>query len=158
VQEWANEPNIGTSIHILRMIQATLCVTSKWLFHIVAMSIPEVILYPITFHHMLKLTNMPGLSGALKSETIKRRNQQNSTNIYVTFWAWLAQFLTNVLDLILLHILYGQYIFYHSLFAYLHLTLNFTIMPLFYIIVADEQLKTAIFTKQYKEVIKILFT
>ena len=95
-------------------------------------------------------------SRALKSETMKRRNQQNTMNIYATFWAWLAQFFTNILDLFLLHVFYGQHIFVHAVFAYLHLTLNFNILPLFYIIVADEQLKAAIFAKQYKEVVRIL--
>ena len=47
-------------------------------------------------------------SRALKSETMKRRNQQNTMNIYATFWAWLAQFFTNILDLFLLHVFYGQ--------------------------------------------------
>jgi hypothetical protein len=158
VQIWANELDIGIIIRVLRMTQAMLCIGSNWFFHFIVMSIPEAILYPITFHRMFYLTNTPTLSGALKSETIKRRNQQNTINIYVTFWAWLAQFFTNILNLILLHILYGQYVFLHGLFATLHLTLNFIILPLFYIIAADEQLKTAIYAKQYKEVVRILLT
>ena len=30
-------------------------------------------------------------------DVIKRRQKQNLTNIYMTFWAWLAQFLTNII-------------------------------------------------------------
>lgn len=110
---------------LLRLTQYAMCICSKYLFYIVLLSIPEAILYPITFRKMIKLTNLSGLAGALKSETIKRRSQQNTMNIYVTFWAWLAQFLTNMFDLTLLTAFYGQHVFLHALFALLHLSLNF---------------------------------
>lgn len=89
---------------------------------------------------------------------MKRRNQQNTMNIYATFLVWLVQFLTNILAMFLLHVFYGQHIFAQAVVAVLHLTLNFDILPLFYVTLADEQLKAAIFAKDYKEVVRIVFS
>lgn len=122
---WAKEPNLTSFMYILRMTHYVFCICSKSFFYFVLLSIPEAILYPMTFHQMIKLTNTKGLSGALKSDTIKRRNQQNTMNIRVTFFAWLAQFFTNMVDFTMLHAFYGQHIFLHGLFALLHLSLNF---------------------------------
>jgi hypothetical protein len=93
-----------------------------------------------------------------RSEAIKRRKQQNTLNIYLTFWAWLAQFLTNMFNIVLIQAFFGKNVFVHAICALLHLTLNFNVLPFFYVVFADENIKTAIYYKEYKEVIKLFLT
>jgi hypothetical protein len=150
--------NVHSLEFVLRAFVLGCCLTSKWFFYLVILSIPEIILYPITFHRIIKVTNTTASTGSLRSDVIKRRKQQNAFNIYVTFWAWLAQFLTNMLDLALIHAFFGKNVFLHSICALLHLTLNFNVLPFFYIVAADEQVKAAIYCKQYKDAAKLFLT
>jgi hypothetical protein len=78
---------------------------------------------------------------------IKRRKRRNTLNIYLTFWAWLAQFTTNLVCLVLVSFFFGTHVFLHSLLALLNLTLNFTVLPIFYIVMADETIKSVLVGK-----------
>ena len=92
------------------------------------------------------------------TEAIKRRKQQNTLNIYLTFWAWVAQFFTNMFNLVLIHAFFGKNIFAHAISALFHLTLNFNVLPFFYMVFADESIKAAIYYKQYKEVLRLFLS
>ena len=120
------------------------------------LGIPEIGLYSVTFAHIILHTNKTALAGILNPEVIKRRRQKNILNIMMTFWVWLVQFFTNIIYLIIMHVFYGKIRFYHSLLAVFTICLNFTILPLFYIVMADEDLKFAVLNKEYLTVIKLL--
>jgi hypothetical protein len=50
------------------------------------------------------VNNSTAQSGLLKPEVIKRRKQQNTLNIYMTFWVGAIQFLTNTLIVVFLKV------------------------------------------------------
>lgn len=124
------------------------CKTSIYLTQIIMLGLPEMILYFSTFRHIKKHNQETALSGIISEDTIKRRKQQNKLNIMVTFWAWIAQLITNFIYLILMNFFFAKSRFYHTLLANCTICLNFNILPLFYIIMADDDLKTAIQNKR----------
>ena len=148
VAEWANEPSRGSLDFFLRNAWSIGCLISKNIFYIITSGILELILYAITFRRIRANTNKIASTGILRSKVIKRRRQQNSINIYMTFWAWLVQFFTSMFVLVLLKVAFGRSPFFHSMVALMHLTLNFNILPFFYIVLADEKIKQAI-AKRY---------
>ena len=118
--------------------------------------LPEMVLYYNTFRHVLRHNKKTALSGIISEDTVKKRKQQNKLNIMVTFWAWLAQLFTNIIYLLLMIVFYGKARFYHILLAICTICLNFNILPLFYIIMADNDLKSVIQEKDFIGIIKLL--
>jgi hypothetical protein len=118
-------------------------------------SLPEIILYSLTFIHIFCHTNRTALSGILRPEVIKRRKQQNSLNLMMTFWTWLAQFITNFVYILVLKVFYGKNRFDQLVLASFTISLNFIILPLFYVTLADDDFKSAILRKDYLSIVKI---
>jgi hypothetical protein len=121
------------------------------------LSLPEKLLYLITFRQITKQTNETISSGVLKPEVIKTRRRQNTLNIYMTFWTWIIQFMTNLVFMILATILPGTTKFKHLLSAVLHLILSFNVMPILYISFADEDIKSALAERQFFVALKLFF-
>ena len=154
---WAFEPNINDFEQIFRVILLSSCWMTKGIYWIAMLSLPEIVLYYITFEHIKIHTNRTELSGILNPEVMNRRKQKNTLNIIMTFWAWLAQFATNITYVIVLKLFFGKYRFFQALFAAFTVSLNFNIMPLFYIALADEDLKSAILRKEYSTAARLFF-
>ena len=92
-------------------------------------------------------------------EVIKRRRQQTSLNINVTFISCVAQFLTNIIFLILMKGFFGKSKFYHALFALVTTSFNFNVLPIFYIFMTDDQLKRAIqYRKSFIDILTVFFS
>jgi hypothetical protein len=156
-ERWAFEPNINEVEQALRILLLSSCLITKAIYWIAMLSLPEIILYCITFLHIKVHTNRTELSGILNPETINRRKQKNTLNIIMTFWAWLAQFATNITYIIVLKLFFGKHRFFQALFAEFTVCLNFNILPLFYIALADEDLKSAILKKEYSMAARLFF-
>jgi hypothetical protein len=95
------------------------------------------------------------ITGLLNPEIIKNRKQKNNLNIIMTFWVWFAQFVNNIIYMVLIKMFLGKVRFYHSLLAVLTIFVNFNVLPLFYIVIADEDFKMAIVQKEYLIVAKL---
>jgi cytochrome bd-type quinol oxidase subunit 1 len=54
-------------------------------------------------------------------------------------------------------VFYGKVRFYHHLFVILTIGLNFNVLPLFYIVLADNQFKTFLLNRDYYNMIKLFF-
>ena len=91
-------------------------------------------------------------------DVIKRRQKQNLTNIYMTFWAWLAQFLTNIILVLAVRIFYGQNQFVYQLLGLLTIFFNFNVLPFVYIILANEKFKKAFVDKKCGSLLKLFFS
>ena len=87
----------------------------------------------------------------------QRRRKQNNLNIYMTFWAWLAQFFTNITFLVLTNVFYGKSKYGQAVFNILHLNLNFNVLPILYFMLAEDSIKIAISRKQYYTALKMVF-
>ena len=131
------------------------CKLSLYVVRIVMFGLPEMFLYCSTFLYIKRHNNKTARSGILPLDTIKRRKQQNKLNIMVTFWAWLAQLVTNIVYIILMLFIFGKEQFYHILLAICTICLNFNILPLFYVLTADNDLKVVLQERDLVAVLKI---
>ena len=154
---WANDPDVVGFQHFLRQVQLFNCQISFLASFCVMLSLPEMLLYLITFRQITKQTNETISSGILKPEVIKTRRRQNTLNIYMTFWTWIIQFITNLVFMVLATILPGTTKFKHLLSAVLHLSLSFNVMPILYISFADEDIKSALAGRQFFVASKLFF-
>ena len=157
-RSWAFEPGLTNAEFYPRLISCLLCVVTRWTVTLMLMSVPEMILYPLTFRHILSTTNMVALRQILSPEVIKRRKEQNSMNIYLTFLNWLAQFVTNMLLLVMRNFMFGQNLLLHGLFALLHLTINFSVLPILYVVAADDEIKKALSGRNFGQVFRLLLS
>lgn len=119
--------------------------------------IPEMILYPITFYHIIRNNDKIAFLGALSPDVINRRKQRNKLNILITFWAWLAQLATNIVYFIFMRMFFGKEGFIHILLSICTISLNFNILPLFYLLMADDDFKISILNRDLSHFIKMLF-
>jgi hypothetical protein len=119
--------------------------------------LPEIVLYSFTFVYIVSHNRQTALAGILQPEVIRKRKLQNSLNIIMTFWVWLAQLGTNIIYLVVMFVFYGKVRFYHHLFVILTIGLNFNVLPLFYIVLADNQFKTFLLNRDYYNMIKLFF-
>ena len=117
--------------------------------------LPEIVLYSLTFAYIKRRTDQTALSGILRPEVIKKRRKQNTLNLKMTFWTWIAQFVTNIFYMVVMTFFYGKDRFLQSLFATFTVCLNFNILPLFYVTLADDDFKSAIMEKDFWRVLKI---
>jgi hypothetical protein len=83
------------------------------------LSLPEIVLYGLTFAWLIKNTKRAELAGILKPDVIKHRRQKNMLNIVMTFWAWLAQFISNIMYIIVIKLFFGKLRFHQALFSIL---------------------------------------
>jgi hypothetical protein len=133
------------------------CELTRYAYYIFMISLPEILLYWATFSYIQHDIRTTALSGILNPDAIKRRKQKNTVNIKMTCWTWLAQFVTNIMYIIVLKIFFGKIRYYQGIFAVLTICLNFNILPLFYITLADEDFKSSILRKEYFYAFKLFF-
>ena len=133
------------------------CKISRNLFYIFTLSLPEIFLYSFTFIHIAKHDKWAALKGIVKPEAFKRRRTQNFVNIYVTFWAWLMQFITNMFIVVIVKFMFGKDQFVMLIMGFISFFLTFNLLPLIYIIMGNENLKRAFASKNYFDIIQQLF-
>ena len=155
---WAHDPNLKLLERIFREVMYCGCLLTTHFFWIVMLSIPEILLYSITFFHIITRTNRTALTGMLNPEVIKKRRQRNNLNIMMTFWTWIAQFMSNSIYMSLTQIFYGKIRFYHAFLAVFSLSLNFNILPFFYIVLGDDDFKVAIMSKDFVTIVNLFLT
>jgi hypothetical protein len=156
-EQWAVQPDVNNLNTLFRTFVLANCKLTKFGYYIFMISLPEIVLYSATFTYIQRDITTRALSGILNPEVIKRRKQQNTVNIKMTCLTWLAQFITNIVYIIVLKFFFGKIRFYQAIFAILTISLNFNILPLFYITLADDDFKSALIRKQYKDAIKLFF-
>ena len=125
----------------LKMLHYFNCLISRNLFYILTLSLPEMVMYGITFKSIVCHTKFLAVNGLLQPETIKKRKKKNLVNIYMTFWAWLVQLISNICLMLLVKIVYAKSQFLYNLFGLLSLCLSFNILPFLYIVMASEKHK-----------------
>jgi hypothetical protein len=76
----------------------------------------------------------------------------------MTVWTGIAQFVTNIIYIIVIKIFFGGDKFYQDLLAVFTISLNFNILPLFYIALADENFKSAFLRREYLNAIRLFIT
>ena len=128
---------------------------SKYSLGFIIIGLPEIITYFITFAYIKHSTNKTALSGILGPEVIKKRRKQNTLNLIMTFWTWVAQLITNIFYIVVMKVFYGRDRFFQTLFATFTLCLNFNILPLFYVVLADDDFKSAMMRKDFWSMLKI---
>ena len=69
-------------------------------------------------------------------------------NIYMTFWAWLAQFITNMFFVLLIKFMFGKDPFVYYVIGFIVLFFTFNVLPFIYIILGNESFKRAILKKK----------
>ena len=155
--KWVEQSISGSIDFYLNFSWLALCKSTMYIIRIVMFGLPEIIIYFTTFGHIMRHHQKTALAGIISQDTIKRRKQQNKLNIMVTFWAWLAQFITNIIYMLLMYAFFGKERFYHILLAICTICLNFNILPLFFVFMADDVFKDAIQNKKIIEILKLLF-
>ena len=132
------------------------CKISRNLFYILSVSLPEMFLYRVTFSHINMHNKNMENEGILKADAVKRRKRQNVLNIYMTFWVWLAQLITNMIIVIMVKYMFGKDQFLLQLAGFVTIFLNFNVLPFLYIILGNDGFKRAILTKEYFKLVKLL--
>jgi hypothetical protein len=75
----------------------------------------------------------------------------------MAFWAWLVQFITNMILVVLIKFMFGKDQFIYYLLGCVTLFCQFNVLPFIYIILGDERFKRAIANKEYCNVVKMMF-
>jgi hypothetical protein len=70
---WAHHLNVLILERVFRELIYFGCLLTTHFFWIVMLSIPEILLYSITFFHIITRTNRTALTGMLNPEVIKKR-------------------------------------------------------------------------------------
>ena len=158
-KRWAFNNDTQTEAYekLLKIGVFVSCKISRNLFYILSMSLPEMFLYPITFFHINAHNKNAANEGIIKADAIKRRKRQNTLNIYMTFWAWLAQFVTNMIIVVLVKYMFGKDQFLYQLTGLVTMILNFNVLPFLYIILGNDGFKRSILNKEYCKFVKLLF-
>ena len=116
-------------------------------------SIAEMLLYPLTFRHIVQHTN--SIADIIHPDIFRQRKQRNVLNIYMTFCTWVLQFLLSILSFLFILFVYGKHKFYHHLFSILNVGVNFALLPCILIILGDENLKRAIANGRFREALSL---
>lgn len=117
------------------------CCLSWISFWIVAVGIPEFILYPITFYKIHQHNRNAEKNGILNPEAFRWRRQTNRINILTSVYIWILQLVCYTFLTIFIQLAYGKNKFLHSLFAVISLSLNFTLIPICFITATDIEFK-----------------
>ena len=75
----------------------------------------------------------------------------------MTFWAWLAQFTTNMFIVFIVNFVFGKDQFVFPVFGMVVLFFNFNVLPFTYIFMSHDKIRMALYTKEYFELGKLLF-
>ena len=95
-------------------------------------------------------------SGLLNTEALRRRKRSNNLNIKTTFWAWMVEVLTNMILYSYIRFFFGKDKFLHGLFAIISASLNFNILPFFFIAVSDDEIKEALSEKKFITLLRLM--
>ena len=155
IEGWSEQVNPASFEDFFIILWLICCKATILGTPIIMCGLPEIILYTATFYHIFTHNKKTALAGILNSDAIKRRKQQNMLNMRITFWAWIAQLGTNITYLILLTFFFGKHRFFHKLLAISTICLNFNILPIFYLTMADEDLKLFLLNKDYFNLLKL---
>lgn len=153
---WAVDTELSGVEFIFRIVLWLSCLLTTNSLWIIMFGIPEIVMYSLTFAYIKQHTNKTALSGILRPEIIKKRRKQNTLNLIMTFWTWVAQFITNIFYIVVMQVFYGRDRFFQTLFASFTVSLNFNVLPLFYVLLADDDFKSAIMSKDFWAAIKFL--
>lgn len=119
-----------------------LCHTSRSSYILLSTSLPEAVLYILTFWHLKKATNKIASSGVLRPEAMRMRRKQNTFSIYYSLAAWVLQFLNNSFQIFSRIVFIGTNYYLHALFAIFTLTFNFAILPFLYMVAGSDDVKS----------------
>ena len=157
-QRWAfdNILDSGKIEHIFKVFVFISCKISRNLFYLLTLSLPEMVLYAITFHHITTHTNQIASIGILRPEMIKKRKKQNILNIYMTFWSLLVQFASNMILVVLVKFIFGTDQFLYTIISFIIVFVNFNALPFAYIIMGNDSFRRAITGKRYTQLLKLL--
>jgi hypothetical protein len=154
--QWAENSQPYSTDYILKFSWFLGCNATLIVTQIIMFGVPEMILYIKTFLYIMRHNHSTALSGIFTPDTLKHRKQQNKLNILITFWAWLAQLITNIIYFVIVKIFFGKERFAHILLSVCTISLNFNVLPLFYLLMADEDLKASLINKDPFHFIKML--
>ena len=140
---------------VARLISSLSCYISKALFAVLGSGLPEIFLYSAIFYHIRMRHHHTALAGILNPEVIKSRKRKNVLNIILTFWAWVAQVMTNLVYILGYYLFFGKSKYHHSLLAVITVVFNFNILPIFYICMIDDEVKIAILEKDYITIVRL---
>ena len=152
---WALDPTASGIQYFLKIVFWLSCLLTSHSIWVIMYGLPEIIMYSLTFAYIKNQTNETAMSGILRPEVIKKRRKQNTLNLTMTFFTWVAQFITNIFYMIVMTFFYGKDRFFLSLFATFTVCLNFNILPLFYVALSDNDFKTAIVERDFWGILKI---
>ena len=95
-------------------------------------------------------------SGILNTEALRRRKKSNNLNIKTTFCAWMVELLSNMILFSYIRFFFGRDKFLHGLLAIVSAGLNFSILPFFFIVVSDDEIKEALSEKKFLTLLKLM--
>ena len=75
----------------------------------------------------------------------------------MTFWAWLAQFITNMFIVFIVNFVFGKDQFVFPVFGMVVLFFNFNVLPFTYIFMSHDKIRMALYGKEYLKLGKLLF-
>jgi len=153
-----NDEEANFLIRILYWAHMLLCQGSKIFYLLATTSLPEAVLYILTFRSIKANTSRAASIGLLTSDIIHRRKQKNSLNLRITFWAWIIQLVANTLQFIIRQFVFGKSLFMHAFFALFQLSFNFTILPFMYLVATDDVIKDYLSQRKFKDAIVALFS
>ena len=158
-QQWAFTDDLDTNMYykIFKVSAFVSCKISRNLYYILTMCLPELLLYSITFMHIHKHNQRVATEGILMPDVMKGRKKQNLFNIYMTCLAWIAQFVANMITVIMVKYMFGKDQFQHHLIGFLALSFHFNLLPFIYIILGNDNFKKGLRSKEYLQFIKLLF-
>lgn len=133
----------------LRLLHFFLCWQFMIIYVILTFSFLDAALYAVTFYRILDSTKAIAKTGILRPDIVRNRRNQNTLNIYITFLAWLIQYIANLSNLLAFFFIFGSNNFLQLLFSLFQLSFNFTVMPFLYILVADRVFKDFLIRRQF---------
>lgn len=152
-----NQSEIFKMPKLFRVGFAATCEISVCLIYGVLTGLPQMFLYYKLYRHIhlhnVKVSSM----NLLKPEVEKLRRQQGLINIHVTCVAWILEAACNILNIVYIKYLYGMTLFVHLLSSVFQLSFNYVLMPFLFYIVADVELRSAIYHGRIKEALSLLF-
>ncbi len=154
--EWAEKSHPFSTEFILKFSWFLGCKVTLGAMLIIMFGVPEMILYLKTFLYIMQHNHNVALSGILNPDTVKHRRKQNKLNILITFWAWMAQLMTNIIYFVVIIMFFGKMRYFNILLSVCTICLHFNILPLFYLLMVDDDLKLSLINKDPFHFLNIL--
>jgi len=127
------------------------CRISALVIIAISSGIPQIFLY-FRLYRNIHLHNKRIFSmNLLKPEVERQRHKQGKMNIHTTCLAWIIEGISNAFNVFYAKYLYGMSPFVHLLSSVLQLSFNFVFMPFLFVIVADVEIRSALYHGRIKE-------